>query len=258
MLRYKLLILYFCCSLYFFAALGGCKSITVNSREAGINEGAVLFSFDDGPNPQDDTTLRLLEVLEKYDITASFALLGINVEHSPELVRRIAAGGHTIINHGYGQKWALFLNDDEFFANLHSGEEAIGTVLAEMKQEEPPRLYRPQGGFYKRSQQKSLKSRGYRLAVGTIRVHDAVLVAADKNKMIAEIIKKVEAQGGGLILLHDARDSYTKMEKALAKKPQGAFNRSWIPEAVEELILILREKGYIISGISTTQISEAL
>jgi peptidoglycan/xylan/chitin deacetylase (PgdA/CDA1 family) len=241
--------------LYLCITMAGCKSITVSPHKAGIPEETVLFSFDDGPNAREDTTLRLLEVLEKYGITASFALLGINAEHSPELIQRIAGGGHTIINHGYGQKWALFLADEEFMANLQAGERAIAAALGTAS---PALIYRPQGGFYRRGQQKIWESRGYRLAVGTIRVHDAVRSAADKNRMIAEIIKKVEAQRGGIILLHDARDSYIRMEAAIAKAPQCAFNRSWIPEAVEELILILHKKGYLISGNSITHISEAL
>jgi hypothetical protein len=54
----------------------------------------------------------------------------------------------------------------------------------------------------------------------------------------------VEEQGGGIILLHDARESWLRMETELAKDPQGVFNRSWIPLAVEEIIVILRGKGF--------------
>ena len=66
--------------------------------------------------------------------------------------------------------------------------------------------------------------------------------------VVRRIVEIVDREKGGLIVLHDARDSQRKMRFHLAKEPAGAFNRSWIPGAVEEIILILREKGYTLEG----------
>jgi hypothetical protein len=38
------------------------------------------------------------------------------------------------------------------------------------------------------------------------------------------------------------------MEKHLDRDPEGEFNRSWIPETVEEVIRLLLERGYRING----------
>ncbi len=54
--------------------------------------------------------------------------------------------------------------------------------------------------------------------------------------------------GGGIILLHDARDSHARMEGELANDPYGVFNRSWLPEAVEKIIVALRQRGYTIGS----------
>jgi peptidoglycan/xylan/chitin deacetylase (PgdA/CDA1 family) len=213
----------------------------------------VVFSFDDGPNNNEDTTARLLDVLKARGVKASFALLGVNVEPAQDIVRRIRDEGHLIINHGYSERWAVYLTDDDFKENLVRGERAIAAALAEKTPAEPRALfYRPQGGFYSARQKQIWEASGYVLAPTTIRVHDAVRGAASKEEIISRVLKKVELHGGGIILLHDGHDSFSRMKTHLDKNPclvyNSAYNRSFIPELVDELIAALREKEYVLNG----------
>jgi peptidoglycan/xylan/chitin deacetylase (PgdA/CDA1 family) len=57
----------------------------------------IALTFDDGPNPA--ATPRLLALLERRKVRASFFLVGRFARACPELVREIAARGHTIGNH---------------------------------------------------------------------------------------------------------------------------------------------------------------
>jgi len=59
---------------------------------------------------------------------------------------------------------------------------------------------------------------------------------------------KLEKKNGGIILLHDGRDSHFRMERKLSKNPQGIFDRSWIPGAVEEIIIVLLGKGFTLAS----------
>jgi peptidoglycan/xylan/chitin deacetylase (PgdA/CDA1 family) len=225
--------------------LSGCLTISRTREELLIPRDTVIFSFDDGPNAHADTTARLLDVLSRYDIRALFVLLGENVERHPELVRRIRDEGHLIVNHGYGDKWAIFMGDEEFTRNLIRGEEALTAVLGA---EPAPRLYRPQGGLYQKQQQQIWREKGYTLVPGTARPCDAVESGSGRAKIMKKTLTSVTKQEGGLILLHDARDSHTRMEKHLDRDPEGEFNRSWIPETVEELIKTLINRGYRLNG----------
>jgi peptidoglycan/xylan/chitin deacetylase (PgdA/CDA1 family) len=233
-------------------ALAGCYSIGAAARDTP--RGVVTFSFDDGPNGR--VTPRLLETLERHGVRGTFALLGVNAEKYPALVRRIAAGGHGLINHGYGEQFAVFLDRDAFLANLDAGQRAIDAALGETPDTAPPDTarrgepfpYRPQGGFYSRAQQRLWEARGCVLAPVNIRVYDAVLSEKDRDKVVREVIQKVEKLGGGVVLLHDGKDAWTTKEAGLERNPRGPYNRDWIPGAVEELILVLREKGYDVSG----------
>ena len=245
--------------LFLFLLFSSCQSISRDRTELNIPLRVVYFSFDDGPNACDDTTVRLLEVLGKYQIRAMFCLLGENAEQYPGLVRRIYDNGHYIINHGYADKHASKMNEDEFRDNLIRGELAISSALGF---DVNPKLYRPHGGFYSSHQEKICSDEGYTIVPVNVRVYDAIETAADRRKIARRVIKKVEKQGGGMVLLHDARGSHSSQKAKLEKNPSGAFNRSWIPETVEEIITILLDRGFIlndqniISAAGTVPISD--
>lgn len=65
----------------------------------------VALTFDDGPDPVQ--TPRMLDLLAKYHVKATFCLVGKNVQAYPELVRRIVAGGHTLCNHSWQHSLTL-------------------------------------------------------------------------------------------------------------------------------------------------------
>lgn len=225
--------------------LFSCRSITFIDEELSRPDAAVYFSFDDGPNPYDDTTARVLDVLARYGIRAFFSLLGENAAHAPELVRRIHDEGHYIVNHGYSNKLAHNMNDEEFRINLLKGEAAITAALGK---ELHPRLYRPHGGLYSPGQEEIWREAGYTMLPSNIRIYDSRFNEKDNEKAIRRVIKKVEQERQGIVLLHDGLGSYQRMEKRLKKNPRGIFNRSWIPGALEEIINRLLEKGFILNG----------
>jgi len=231
--------------LFALILFSSCMSINRNRAELNIPPSVVYLSFDDGPNAKDDTTALLLDVLNKYQIKGIFCLLGGNVEHNPKLVKRIYDEGHCIVNHGYSDKWASRMNKDEFKNNLLRGEAAISSALG---RDMSPKLYRPQGGFYTAAQEKIIHDEGYTLVLNNVRVYDAVIDGTKQSKVVRDIVEKVEKQDGGIILLHDARDSFVQAEARLAKKPNGVFDRSWIPDTVERVITVLLDKGFILNN----------
>lgn len=222
-----------------------CRTINRNRTEMGIPQYMVFFSFDDGPDGHGDTTERLLDVLKKYQIKALFCLLGENAECYPELVRRIYDEGHYLINHGYSEKHAFKMSENEFKKNLIKGEAAISAALGfDMY----PKLYRPHGGFYNNKQEKICIEEGYTIIPVTVRVYDAVMDRTKQRTVVKQIINKLEKNRGGFILLHDGRDSHLRGEKELEKYPNGPFNRSWIPETVDEIIAALLDRGFDLDG----------
>jgi peptidoglycan/xylan/chitin deacetylase (PgdA/CDA1 family) len=226
-------------------SLSACRSISRSNTELALPPAVVFFCFDDGPNAHGDTTARLLDILKKYEIHAMFVLLGENAEVYPKLVRRIYDEGHLIINHGYSDRVAIGMNEVTFKNNLALGEAAISAAL---EKEMYPKLYQPHGGFYRSRQEKILREADYTMVAVNIRVYDAVTTGAEKDRIVRQVIKKVEKQNGGIILLHDGRDSHHRMKRRLERNPSSAFDRSWIPSAVEEIIIALKSRGFILDS----------
>src|SRR5213593_1853981 len=67
----------------------------------GIRRGSkqLALTYDDGPN--DPYTLRLLEVLAKHNVHATFFLIGRYVRQRPEIVREAVKAGHIVGNHTF-------------------------------------------------------------------------------------------------------------------------------------------------------------
>ena len=57
----------------------------------------VALTIDDGPSPE--YTPQVLRLLEKYRVTATFSMIGLEVHAYPHLVREVEAAGHKIANH---------------------------------------------------------------------------------------------------------------------------------------------------------------
>ena len=221
-----------------------CRSISNSEFDINLPPSSVIFSFDDGPNPHGNTTARLLDVLKKYNVKAMFVLLGRNVDENPALVKRIYEEGHYIVNHGYAGKLSKQMREAEFLDNIIMGANAITGALGK---ELSIKYYRPHGGFYTPRQKDICMEAGFSIIPANIRVYDAIMRRRDSNKAVNMVLKKVIRRGGGIILIHDAKGSSSGMEEKLSKYPNGTYDRSWIPGAVEEIIMRLEANGFAIA-----------
>ncbi|ARU52556.1 hypothetical protein CBR64_14915 [Cellulosimicrobium cellulans] len=98
-------------------------------RELGRAQGVdctvdrcVALTFDDGPGAD---TERLLQTLADKHVTATFFLVGTNVEKRPDVVRDTASAGHLLANHTWDHPQLTTLDDDEVRAELERTQEAI-------------------------------------------------------------------------------------------------------------------------------------
>src|SRR5438128_1621508 len=57
------------------------------------------LTFDDGPT--ENSTERILDILNYHNVKATFFVIGVNAEKNPKLLERIHAEGHIIGNHSY-------------------------------------------------------------------------------------------------------------------------------------------------------------
>ena len=110
-------------------ALSVRPGVPVGTLQPDINEKAVYLTFDDGPS---ENTQKILEILRKYDVKATFFITGFCEEYRP-LIRQAYEEGHTIGLHTYSHKYEeVYASEEAYFADLEKvgkiAEEQIGFV----------------------------------------------------------------------------------------------------------------------------------
>ncbi len=92
------------------------------------DEKVAYLTFDDGPSPS--ITPKILDILEKENIKATFFVIGKKVEEYPEIVNRAYKEGHYIANHGYSHNNSvLYKNADSFINEIKKTDLTIGNAI---------------------------------------------------------------------------------------------------------------------------------
>jgi polysaccharide deacetylase family protein (PEP-CTERM system associated) len=73
-------------------------------------------------------TDRVLALLAGSSVTATFFVLGWVADRHPDLIRRIAAGGHELASHGYAHRLVYNMTPDSFREDLRRAKDAIGSA----------------------------------------------------------------------------------------------------------------------------------
>jgi peptidoglycan/xylan/chitin deacetylase (PgdA/CDA1 family) len=82
---------------YLYAAQWPTSQVFGRTVLAGSDVDEVALTFDDGPN--DPYTMQLLELLDRWQVRATFFLMGSFVRQRPEIARAIHQAGHLLGNH---------------------------------------------------------------------------------------------------------------------------------------------------------------
>ena len=174
------------------------------------NVKAVYLTFDDGPIP--NITPWVLDLLDKYNIKATFFLVGDNVRKHPEEFKMIVERGHRVGNHTFNHISGLKYLSYNYLENTNKADELIKS-----------KLFRPPHGWMRWGQYMVLSHRY------TVVMWD--LVTRDYSKRLngRQVLRNVKkyVRNGSIITFHDSITSEKNLKYAL-------------PRAIEWLL----EQGY--------------
>ncbi len=178
----------------------------------------VALTFDDGPSPE--YTPKVLAILKKEGIHATFCLIGRQIKKYPELVQQIVADGHKIADHSMNHDLCLQKRTDKKIE-----QEIMGTrtLIESIVPGTPVEYFRAPGGNFDRHMKEMVDKWGMQSLGWSVDTKDWQRPGVD------QILATVKAQlhPGGVILMHDA-----------------GGDRSETIEALEKVIPELREEGY--------------
>lgn len=156
----------------------------------------IALTFDDGPHP--GFTGRIISVLSKEKIHATFFAVGSRMSEYPYLARYIVKEGNELAGHTFTHRNLTRLSKEEIVRELESTRTMIKSISGT-----DCRLFRPPGGRYNKGVVSISERLGYSMVLWTVFPKDH-----DENNPDV-IIKKVLAQAtdGGIVLLHSGRDA---------------------------------------------------
>lgn len=163
-------------------------------------EKVIYLTFDDGPTVEN--TLWILDLLDRYEIKATFFCIGKNVEQHTDLYNEILRRGHSVGVHGYDHKRGLYKDNNLFMSDI----EKAGRLIES-------NLFRPPHGHIKPSQIKVLKEK-YRIVLWDVltRDYDRTLDGGE----VLGIVKKY-SRNGSIVVFHDSAKAMGNMRYALPK-----------------------------------------
>ncbi len=168
---------------------------------AKTDQKVVALTFDDGPDPR--FTPRILDILKKNGIKASFFVVGANAERYPELVKREEDEGHLIGVHTWDHPHLTRISTRKIGDELDKTADIVFRITGIY-----PRYMRPPYGEMDKRVYRVIHSRGYRIVIWSTEFQDLRYPAAlaDASYVASRI------RPGDIILGHDGRRSYRKRD----------------------------------------------
>ncbi len=181
----------------------------------------LALTYDDGPN--DPHTQRLLEVLARHSVHATFFLIGRFAQQRPDIAREVVKAGHVIGNHTFTHPLLTLKSTDEVKTELASCERTLTDAVGEHSN-----LFRPPFGGRRPAVLRIARQMGLEPIMWNVTGYDwnAPSVEHIERKVTSKV------RGGDVILLHDGGHRAFGMD------------RSYTVAATDRLISRYKAEGY--------------
>jgi peptidoglycan/xylan/chitin deacetylase (PgdA/CDA1 family) len=176
----------------------------------------IALTFDDGPHP--GSTLKIVAILKRFGIKATFFCVGQHIQQYPDYVRQEYANGNLVEDHTWTHPDLQLLSSAEVGRQLGQTANEIEQVTGAM-----PTLFRPPYGIFNWS----IFAQARHMALSSIiwNVDPQDWSMPGTNAIIARVLGV--SGNGSIILMHD-----------------GGGDRSQTVAALPTIITTLRQRGF--------------
>jgi len=188
------------------------------------SERLAALTFDDGPDPRH--TPRVLDILARAEVRATFFLIGRRADAQPSLARRIAEEGHDLGNHTYSHRSLWLCGPRETEREIARGHAAVAAAAGKA-----PRFFRAPWGLTNLAMFPALRRLGTPCVMWTVQPEGQR--AASPELQIRRVARRMRP--GAILDLHDADGV------------PGAGAR--LVEALPGLIAALADSGYTLAPL---------
>ncbi len=202
------------------AVSGLTESVVFDPSGRGDIPRAVALTFDDGPNR--DYTPKILAILRRFNVSATFFVVGYEAEKFPNLIQQEVALGHTVGNHSWSHPLSpgfAALDDKALLNQFNHTNEALAKIGAP-----EPVVFRPPGGSFDAKVVEAARRMGMRTVIWTLDTFDYA-PGTTPDELVRRVLSQVRA--GDIILMHD-----------------GGGDRSATVKALPDIIRGIRSRGY--------------
>lgn len=153
----------------------------------------IAMTFDDGPSEK--LTPKLLDLLAKHHIHATFFVLGECVNEHPEVLERAAREGHEIASHSWSHPNLIKMSDDAVRSQLRRTDDLIKKTIGKS-----PTLFRPPYGSISTRQKRWIHDEfGYQIVLWDV---DPLDWKRPGSAVVTNRIVKL-TRAGSIVLAHD-------------------------------------------------------
>jgi len=186
----------------------------------------VALTYDDGPSP---STNHLLDILDRYQVKATFFEIGGNIEKYPEIVPMIVARGHELANHSYSHTDMMFKPREFLLAEI----EKTDKLLQEVGVKQDSISFRPPFGRRFVVLSYLLSQMQKKLIMWDVdpQDYDNTLTAEDiANRVIDNV------RSGSIVLMHEGGGAQSKTLVATQAIVQTLQSKGYAFKTVSELL----------------------
>jgi peptidoglycan/xylan/chitin deacetylase (PgdA/CDA1 family) len=176
-----------------------------------LRDKEVVLTFDDGPWP--GNTERILAALASQCTKAMFFSIGKHAGWHPEILKKVAAAGHTVGTHTWSHKDLSQMTDDDAKAEIEKGIAAVSIALGNT----------PVDPFFRfpalRHPPEMLKYLAERhIAIFSTDMDSFDFKIHKPEQVIKSVMSKLEKHGKGIVLMHDFQHGTSEAVPELLKQ----------------------------------------